>query len=158
MAVIIEANYSKKLGLPEYSSHQYSVTLRTEISDLSQLERVNAELYERLQTAVDGQIVQQGFVPGKTTTAQPARFVVTPANEQAWKCSDKQRDLIIKLTEDNHLDKATVEELAQNRFRLGVRQLNKLQASALIDELIETYGGKGQGSRARQPYAGRTRQ
>jgi len=31
---IIEANYSKKLGLPGYSSHQYSLTLRAEISDL----------------------------------------------------------------------------------------------------------------------------
>ena len=30
--LIIEANYSQKLGLPGYSSHQYSLTLRAEIS------------------------------------------------------------------------------------------------------------------------------
>ena len=35
MAIVIEANYTKKLGLPGYSSHQYSVTLRTELADLT---------------------------------------------------------------------------------------------------------------------------
>ena len=35
MAITLEANYSKKLGLPGYSSHQYSVTVRTELSDLN---------------------------------------------------------------------------------------------------------------------------
>ena len=33
MAIQLEANYSKKLGLPGYSSHQYSVTIRIEVSD-----------------------------------------------------------------------------------------------------------------------------
>jgi len=31
----LECNYSKKIGLPGYSSHQFKVTLGTEISDLS---------------------------------------------------------------------------------------------------------------------------
>jgi hypothetical protein len=35
--LIIEANYSKKLGLPGYSSHQYSLTLRAEIADVSHM-------------------------------------------------------------------------------------------------------------------------
>ena len=141
MAVIIEANYSKKLGLPEYSSHQYSVTLRTEIADLSQLEKVNAELYARLQTAVDTQIVNPGFVPGKQpANPQQSRSVSAPANEQAWKCSDKQRDLILKIVDEHRLNKEEVDQLAQTRFGVGVKQLNKLQASALIDELLETHG------------------
>ena len=33
MAIHLEANYSKKLGLPGYSSHQYSVTVKTEVTD-----------------------------------------------------------------------------------------------------------------------------
>jgi len=33
--LIIEANYSKKLGLSGYSSHQYSLTLRAEIVDVT---------------------------------------------------------------------------------------------------------------------------
>ena len=35
MAIALEANYAKKLGLPNYSSHQYSVTSRTEVTELS---------------------------------------------------------------------------------------------------------------------------
>jgi hypothetical protein len=34
MALVLEANYAKKLGLPGYSSHQYSVSIRTELTDL----------------------------------------------------------------------------------------------------------------------------
>ena len=32
--ITLECNYSKKLGLPGYSSHQFAITLRTEITDL----------------------------------------------------------------------------------------------------------------------------
>ena len=59
----------------------------------------------------------------------------------AWKCSDKQRDLILKLVDEHQLDKAGVEALAVERFGKGVRILNKVEASGLIDELLETHGG-----------------
>jgi hypothetical protein len=39
MPIILEANYSKKLGLPGYSSHQYMLTLRTELGDVTQVTR-----------------------------------------------------------------------------------------------------------------------
>ena len=38
MALQIEANYSKKIGLPGYSSHQFSITLKAELTDISQVE------------------------------------------------------------------------------------------------------------------------
>ena len=63
MAIVIEANYSKKLGLPQYSSHQYSITLRTELSDISQVPTESARLYKLLQEAVDTSIQQVGFLP-----------------------------------------------------------------------------------------------
>jgi len=66
MSVILEISYSKKVGLPAYSSHQCSLTIRTELSDLSQLEKTNAELYARLQQAVDSQIVNAGHLPTET--------------------------------------------------------------------------------------------
>jgi hypothetical protein len=37
MALTIEANYSKKVGLPGYSSHQFSLSLKAEITDLTAL-------------------------------------------------------------------------------------------------------------------------
>ncbi len=35
MAVFIKATYVKKLGLPQYSSHQYSVEVSAELTDLT---------------------------------------------------------------------------------------------------------------------------
>jgi hypothetical protein len=35
MVITLEANYAKKLGLPNFSSHQYSVTIRTELTDIT---------------------------------------------------------------------------------------------------------------------------
>ncbi len=163
MPIIIEANYAKKVGLPAYSSHQFAVTLRTELTDLSQLEKTCADLYQRLQAAVDTQIVNPGLVPtanGELSAPAPRTASTPPQSrdDDQWKCSDKQRDLILKIVAEHSLDKAAVDALAQERFGAGVRQLNKLQASSLIDELLETHskpGTRGNG-RARPVYTGRT--
>lgn len=56
MAIILEAAYSKKLGLPHYSSHSYVVSIRTELADLTQVEQESARLYHLLQCSVDEQI------------------------------------------------------------------------------------------------------
>lgn len=45
MAIVLKANYSKKLGLPGYSSHQYSITLRTELTDPAQVPVESSRLY-----------------------------------------------------------------------------------------------------------------
>ena len=67
MAIVLEANYAKKLGLPNYSSHQYCVTIRTELTDLSQVEAESAKLYALLQDAVDREIQNVGFMPDAST-------------------------------------------------------------------------------------------
>jgi hypothetical protein len=41
MALFIEAQYQKRIGLPAFSSHSYSVTIRSEVSDFSEIERGN---------------------------------------------------------------------------------------------------------------------
>ena len=60
----------------------------------------------------------------------------------------KQQELILKIVDENRLDKGEVEKLAQDRFGKGVRQLNKLDASGFIEELFEKYprqrNGNGQ--------------
>jgi hypothetical protein len=140
--ITLEANYSKKIGLPQYSSHQFSVTLRTEIADLSKVHDESARLYSELQNAVDTSIKEIGYLPGENG------HMSTHTNgngKDVWNCSDKQRDLIIKIVEDNKLDKNDIEKLAQDRFSKGVKQLNKLEASGLIDELLEKHGGKQTG-------------
>ena len=64
--ITLEANYSKKLGLPNYSSHQFSVSLKTELADVSQAEQESARLYDVLQNSVDSNIRQVGFLPSET--------------------------------------------------------------------------------------------
>ena len=51
------------------------------------------------------------------------------------------------------LDKNEVDHLARQRFGKGVKQLSKLEASGLIDELLETYGGGNNSSNRRNGSA-----
>ena len=155
--ITLEANYSKKIGLPGYSSHQFSLTLKSELTDVSQVEQESARLYDILQNSVDNNIQQVGFLPGEPkpngngkghpngnghTNGNGHHRQIRPAADLPWKCSPKQKELIIKITDENHLDKNSVEQLAQDRFSKGVKELNKLEASGLIEELIEKYPSK----------------
>jgi hypothetical protein len=162
MAIKLIANYSKRLGLPGYSSHQFSVSVETELVTTDDVAGESERLYHLLQSNVDEQIQTVGFVPPSTygmdmpgETTGTSHDPNTPANIRthnttnganwqrgpAWKCSDKQRELILKLVEEHQLDKGGVEALAVERFGKGVRILNKIEASGLIDELLDTHGG-----------------
>ena len=116
MAITLEANYQKRLGLPNYSSHAYSVTVRTEVSDRSKIEAASAHLYQQLQEAVDKEIQHPGFLPGGNNEGQPPREVVPfnrvgagappvgrnhAAPTSSWNCSDKQQGLIEKIMKEN---------------------------------------------------------
>ena len=169
--ITLEANYSKKIGLPGYSSHQFSVSLKTELTDVSQVQQESARLYRLLQDGVDQSIQDIGFLPGQGNEnghAQPktngngSRNGHTNGNghgqadKDTWNCSDKQRNLIIKIVDEHKLDKAKLESLAQERFGKGVRQLNKLEASGFIEELFEMTGQpKTQGRNRFQKAGGR---
>lgn len=160
--IVLEANYAKKLGLPGYSSHQYSVSIRTELSDLSQVASESSRLYGLLQDAVDQQIQQVGFMPDPATygnascgsNGHRANGRNGNGNGHAetagpWRCSEKQSELILKIVRENNLDKNEVDRMAQDMFGAGVRQLDKLQASGLIDELLERHGGQRRNGRTR---------
>lgn len=138
MSVNIELSYAKKLGLPEYSSHNFSVSLKTEVARLEDVHSEVERVYKILQVAVDEQIVNPGYVPGKEP-ALPARNNGN-ADNQPWKCSDKQRALLVKIIDENKLDRVEVEQLAVSRFGHGAALLNKLEASGLIDELLGKTG------------------
>ena len=144
--ITLECNYSKKIGLPGFSSHQFSVTLSTEIGDLSQVQAESARLYKLLQSGVDSSIKEIGYLP-----TQNANGHSTKPDPDAWACSNKQRDLILNIVEENKLAKAQVEQPATERFNKSVKALNKLEASGLIDELLEKHGGKNGNGRGTLP-------
>jgi hypothetical protein len=146
MAIKLIANYSKRLGLPGYSSHQFSVSVETELVTTDDVATESERLYQRLQSTVDEQMLTTGFVPpgdyGMHTNGSDTSAAETVTHiHDRWKCSDKQRDLILKVVDENQLDRNEVDHLARQRFGKGVKQLNKMEASGLIDELLETHGG-----------------
>jgi hypothetical protein len=139
-------NYSKRLGLPGYSSHQFSVSCETEITNVSDVAAESARLYETLQQSVDEQIQTTGFVPGSdygngNGHVEPihrlkTHGIKTNGNGEGWHCSDKQRGLILKLISDHNLEEVA-EEMSQEMFGCSPEGLNKLQASGLIQRILE---------------------
>jgi hypothetical protein len=177
MALIVTSDYSKKLGLPGFSSHQFSVSIQTELTDLDRVPGEVARLYQLLQQAVDREIQQTGFVPadgyGETQRSLPAtnghnghhssnghngpsngngstpRSGSAPLNGNgSWQCSDKQRRLLTDLSRELQLSEDDLDERAQRLFQRPARQLNKLSASGLITDLLAEAEGLRQSNGA----------
>lgn len=109
----------------------------------------------------DTQIRRVGFVPdasygsGNISGAplpamrQVSRLPEPPSSnpqtshpeEPAWSCSEKQRQVILSLARKNGINNSELHDLAVLCFGKGASQLNKLEASSLINELIEKSGG-----------------
>ena len=145
----LNAAYSKKVGLPGYSSHSFSVSIETEVLNLNNVRDESARLYDSLQQAVDQQIQKTGFVP-------PDGYGLEVDKNGNWNCSQKQRELIEKISKENNLDQNTIDALAAEMFGVKVQALNKLQASGLIDELLDRYGKRTQPGRYGRSYIGRS--
>ncbi len=169
MAIKLIGNYAKRLGLPGYSSHQFSVSVETELTDSGDIQGEATRIYHLLQDAVDREIQETGFVPGDEyglSDKGPSRIAMNGSNgndngqhrlnggnghngngsnghSDRWSCSDKQKEFILKLVDENELDRDMVEQTALDRFGVGVKMLNKLQASGLINELLESCSKNG---------------
>jgi hypothetical protein len=157
MAIKLSANYSKKLGLPQYSSHSFSASIETELSDITQAEAEIARLYGLLQQSVDQEIQHPGFVPesngsngtnghhamqnGHTypVNGNAHRAPLKPAGDR-WNCTEGQRGFILRIVNENQLSKQEAEDLSQQLFGAGVKELNKMQASQLIEDLLAKVG------------------
>ena len=145
------ANYSKRLGLPGFSSHQFSISCETEITNVSDVAAESARLYETLQQSVDEQIQTTGFVPGsdygngnghvEPINRLKTNGIKTNSNGDGWHCSDKQRGLILKLIADHNLEEVA-EQMSREMFGCSPESLNKLQASGLIQRLLEENAAK----------------
>jgi hypothetical protein len=153
MSIQIEASYCKKLGLPNFSSHSFLVTVRAELSSLHRLETESARLYRLLQDSVDKQVEQVGFLPDATTyglivdsaaasngSPTNGHQVSSSSDDDGWACSVRQKDLILKLATQEQLSPAALDDIAQRLHRLPVPALNKKQASGFISELLAIIG------------------
>ncbi|HRH94352.1 MAG TPA: hypothetical protein PLB55_00380 [Prosthecobacter sp.] len=161
MAIKLSANYSKKLGLPQYSSHSFSASVEVELTDITQVEAEVQKLYALLQQSVDQEIQHTGFCPdagnnnghnatngngrtyplnGNGRQHSNGQHQQPRANGDSWNCTDGQRGFILRIISDNKMDKQEAESLAQMMFGAGVKQLNKMQASQLIEDLLVKAG------------------
>lgn len=77
MAIKLIANYSKRLGLPGYSSHQFSVSVETELSAASDIAAESTRLYQLLQSNVDEQMLHTGLVPMPLGKADNFEFIIS---------------------------------------------------------------------------------
>jgi hypothetical protein len=158
------ANYSKRLGLPGYSSHQFSVSCETEITNVDDVRQESERLYATLQESVDEQIQQTGFVPDAdygsngNGSIKPVNRIASisktngiKTNGDGWHCSDKQRGLILKLIADHDLEEVA-EEMSQEMFGCSPESLNKLQASGLIQRILEEHAKPSKGKNGKGRY------
>ena len=173
MAIHLEFNYGKKLGLPGYSSHNFNVSVRSEVSNPEDILPETRRVYSILQGSVDSQIQNTGFIPGEAgnnsaqETQQPhntgnvTRF---PGNEpqgatgasqdtSAWKCSPKQTALILKIMEENQLPEGWADKMAQELHGKQMSSLTKLEASGVVSEFLSRYR-RGRNSNANQQNGG----
>ena len=161
MAVKLISNYSKRLGLPGYSSHQFSVSVETEVHDVTDVAGESARLYESLQKAVDEQMRQTGFVPPDSygmngngngqTNGNGNGHQQRPAPLRDTGISPKQLELINTIIADNNANKSEIDVLCVEMFGGGVRTLDRTQASSFIDELFIKFGRNRRNGHQRQP-------
>ena len=172
MAVKLIANYAKRLGLPGYSSHQFSVSIETELQNVADVAGESERLYSSLQKAVDAQMQQTGFVPPEGYGMNGSANGHTNGNEQSngngngqhqrqapqrdSGISPKQLELINTIVTDNNANKAEIDALCVELFGGGVRTLDRTQASSFIDELFIRFGRNRRNGRPQQRQPART--
>ncbi len=124
------------------------------------VERESAKLYAILQGSVDRDMENPGFVPKGNGNGAPSPHVtnghVREANGDQWSCSEKQRDLVLKIRDEHRLAMDQIEEISKQLFQRPAKALNKLEMSVLIKELLEEFGPKGTNGNSngngRRPY------
>ena len=142
MAILLEFNYGKKLGLPNFSSHNFGVSMKAEVNDPEAIPEEAERVYSILQESVDTQIVNPGFVPsgnGKTIQVQP-NGNNAKTNPDDWNCTVRQKGLLMTILERNNLDPEVVEDLSQEIHGRPMADLGKMQVSAIISEVLDRWG------------------
>lgn len=167
MAIKLIGNYAKRLGLPGYSSHQFSVSIETELSDSGDIQGEATRIYHLLQDAVDREIQETGFVPGDEYGLRDHGLFPADTNGNGngshggnghrngkgthpaptpWSCSDKQRQLVADLQAELGLTDEELDARSERLFRKPAHGLDKLGASGLISDLLAEAGIRRQRS------------
>ena len=142
MAIILKATYSTRLIQAGLSSRRFSLSVRTKVADLTQVETECTRLYTVLQSSVDNAIRNHGSVPQNPNGNghwHPRRIpsLQEHSARETWACSRKQSKLIRRFMAKCNLDWSVIERIALERFGKTLRTLNQPQARELIRALHE---------------------
>jgi len=148
MAVLLQFDYNKRLGLPAFSSHSFGITMKAEVTDLEKIGEEAERAYGLLQSAVDSQIVHQGYVSnedkGENGTDQVQKTQVKvnggSTDPDKWNCTVRQRGLIVSVIERNGLDLRVVDDLANDLCGKPMSGLGKAQVSEVIGQVLDRWG------------------
>ena len=147
MAVLLQFDYNKRLGLPAFSSHSFGITMKAEVTDLEKIGEEAERAYGLLQSAVDSQIVHSGFVSnedkGENGTDQVQKTQVKvnggSTDPDKWNCTIRQRALILSILERNDLDLRVVDDLANDLCGKPMSDLGKAQVSEVIGQVLDRW-------------------
>ena len=111
MAIVLRATYSTGLTQAGLSSHQFSLSLRTKVADLTQVETESARLYAVLQASVEKLLQNHRSVPQNQNGSGdcPRRSLGRDQNHDTWACSRKQRKLLGRFIAKCNLDWSFIE-------------------------------------------------
>ena len=141
MATVLKATYTTGLTQAGLSDHRFSLSLRTKVADLTQVETECARLYAVLQASMENVLQNHGSLPLNLNGHRERRHIIRALrgdqNRSTWACSRKQRKLLRRFSAKCNLDWSFIERAAQERFAKPVQALNQSQARELIRVLHE---------------------
>ena len=141
MAILLEFKYDKRLGLPGYSSHDFGVSMRTEVNNVEEIQEESERAYRLLQKSVDAQLRNPGFIASENGKEQRGEENQTEKTDpEKWNCTERQRGLILKILSQNDLPELAVEEVAQELHGRSMSELGKMQVSTVISEVLDRWG------------------
>ena len=144
MAILLQFDYGKKLGLPNFSSHSFGVSMKAEVTNPEDIPQEAERVYSLLQESVDSQISNPGLV---SCDQQRGTEILEPKNRiksdpDKWNCTVRQRSLIVGILERNDLDLDAVEDLSKELHGKSMSELSRPETSGLITVMLERWGRK----------------
>ena len=148
MTILFQFDYNKRLGLPAFSSHSFGITMKAEVTDLEKIGEEAERAYGLLQSAVDSQIVHQGYVSNEdkgengTDQVQKTQGKVNggSTDPDKWNCTVRQRGHIVSVIERNGLAFRVVDDLSQELHGRPMSDLGKAQVSEVIGQVLDRWG------------------
>jgi len=144
----LNASYSKKVPAEgEYSSQSYHCSMEVELADKLEAVDIQAKIHETfalVRDAVEAEL--HGAAPKADTVRQPLRVVRQPEaaarggsparGGSVENASNKQVKYILDLAKSQGIGLSEINARVQKAHRVeSVYQLNRVQASQLVDEL-----------------------